>query len=270
MSEPGHSTIKLERPVSPVAVVTLACPERHNALNAAMIAELTETFKQLGEDSDVCVVVLRSKGKSFSAGADLVHMKQMATCGREENLADAAGLAEMFRTLYFLPKPTVAVVQGDAYGGGVGLIACCDVAITADHARFSFPEVRLGLVPAVIAPYVVSAIGSRAALHWFLSGAQFDAGEALRMGLVQHLVAPADLAAKTDQICDNLVKGGPQGQSAIKALLRGEPLSPITTEVIQRTVEQLSAVRTSQEAHDRLSRFSGRADTHSARAKSRL
>jgi methylglutaconyl-CoA hydratase len=270
MSDSGHSTIKLERPFSSVAVVTLACPERHNALNGTMIAELTETFNQLGEESDVCAVVLRSEGKSFSAGADLVHMEQMTTSSREDNLADAARLAEMFRTLYFLPKPTVAAVQGHAYGGGVGLIACCDVAVAVDDAMFSFPEVRLGLVPAVIAPYVVNAIGSRVALHWFLTGAQFDAGEALRSGLVHHLVAPTDLAAKTDQLCDDLVKGGPQGQSAIKAMLRGEAASPITPEVIRRTVEQLSVARTSQEARDRLSRFSNHTGTLGARSKSRL
>ena len=145
-----------------VATVTLNRAEVHNAFNDAMIADLTGVLRRLGDDGAVRAVVLRAEGKSFSAGADLGWMQRMAGYGHAENLADAGALAELMRVLNFLPKPTVARVQGAAFGGGVGLVACCDIAIASDAASFSLSEVRLGLIPAVISPYVVAAIGERA------------------------------------------------------------------------------------------------------------
>src|SRR4051794_9908947 len=202
-----------------VASVTLNRAEVHNAFNDAIIADLTGTLRRLGDDDKVQAVVLRAEGKSFSAGADLGWMQRMANCGHAENLADAGALAELMRVLNFLPKPTVARVQGAAFGGGVGLVACCDIAIASDAASFSLSEVRLGLIPAVISPYVVAAIGERAARRYFLTAERFDAAEALRLGLV-HQVVPADqLDAAIDSILARLSEGGPAAQRAAKDLI---------------------------------------------------
>ena len=190
-----------------VATVTLNRAEVHNAFNDTVIADLTGVLRRLGDDDKVRAVVLRAEGKSFSAGADLGWMQRMAGYGHAENLADAGALAELMRVLNFLPKPTVARVQGAAFGGGVGLVACCDIAIASDAASFSLSEVRLGLIPAVISPYVVAAIGERAARRYFLTAERFDADEALRIGLV-HQVVPADqLDSAVDDHPDPAVGG---------------------------------------------------------------
>ena len=197
-----------------VATVTLNRAEVHNAFNDTVIADLTGVLRRLGDDDKVRAVVLRAEGKSFSAGADLGWMQRMAGYGHAENLADAGALAELMRVLNFLPKPTVARVQGAAFGGGVGLVACCDIAIASDAASFSLSEVRLGLIPAVISPYVVAAIGERAARRYFLTAERFDADEALRIGLV-HQVVPADqLDSAVDTILTRLSEGGPSRSNA--------------------------------------------------------
>lgn len=252
MDEPHFSTIKLSSEQSGVVCVTLSRPEKHNALNRAMIAELTNALRQIDADPEVRIVVLRGDGASFCAGADLLQMREMATASHDENIADAADLAEMFRTLYFISKPTVAVVHGRAYGGGVGLVACCDIAIADEKTTFCFPEVRLGLIPAVISPYIVAAIGARSAQHWFLSGTTFNAGEGLRMGLVQYVVEQEDLYEKAAEVCNELLKGGPQAQAAIKNLIRSSPFGSITPTLTQSTTELLATVRSSSEAKARL------------------
>ena len=180
------------------ATMTMNRPELHNAFDDAVISGLTDALKQLDDDPDVRVVTLAASGRSFSSGADLNWMRRMADYSREQNLADAEGLAELMRTLDTLSKPTIALVQGGAYGGGVGLVACCDIAIATGQASFCLPEVRLGLLPAVISPYVVAAIGSRAARRYFLSAETFDAAEAYRLGLVHQVVADDHELAETD------------------------------------------------------------------------
>ncbi|HET8726942.1 MAG TPA: enoyl-CoA hydratase-related protein, partial [Alphaproteobacteria bacterium] len=196
-----------------VATVTLNRPEVHNAFNDRVIAELTGTFSRLGADPTVRAVVLRASGKSFSAGADLGWMQRMAGYGFDENLADARQLAELMRTLNDLPKPTVALVQGAAFGGGVGLVACCDVALAADTATFCLSEVKLGLIPAVISPYVVQAIGARAARRYFLTAERFSALQAKALGLVHEVVPAVMLEAALLKILDALAEGGPNAHA---------------------------------------------------------
>jgi methylglutaconyl-CoA hydratase len=187
----------------PVGLVTLNRPERHNAFDDTLIAELTEAFRSMEAEDGIRLVVLSGTGKSFSAGADLNWMKRMAGFSMEENRRDAMALAALMRTLAHLRKPTIARVQGAAYGGGVGLVACCDVAVATQNATFSLSEARLGLIPAVISPYVVAAIGERAARRYFLTAERFEAAEAWRLGLV-HDIAPdeSELDEKVGAIVD--------------------------------------------------------------------
>ena len=251
----SFSTIKLANEKAGIVSITLSRPEKRNALNREMIAELTEVLRHLDANPEVRVVVLRGEGKSFCAGADLTLMHDMTTASHDENVTDASNLAEMFRTLYFMSKPTVAVVHGRTHGGGIGLVACCDMAIAVEDATFCFPEVRLGLIPAVISPYLVAAVGTRSAQYWFLIGAPFNDVEALRMGLVQHVVAQSELSGKIGDICNELLLGGPQAQIAIKKLMRSTPFCPITPSVIQSTIELLATVRSGPEASTRMSSF---------------
>ncbi|EWY39698.1 enoyl-CoA hydratase [Skermanella stibiiresistens SB22] len=238
-----------------VAIVTMNRPEVHNAFNDAVIAEMTAALRRLGEDERVRAVVLRAAGKSFSAGADLGWMQRMAGYGQVENLRDAEGLAELMRVLNFLPRPTVAVVQGAAFGGGVGLVACCDIAIAAETASFSLSEVKLGLIPSVISPYVVAAIGERASRRYFLTAERFDADEAARIGLV-HQVVPADqLDAAVASILARLGEGGPAAQKAAKDLVFAVTRRPIDATVIRDTAERIATIRASSEGREGLSAF---------------
>jgi methylglutaconyl-CoA hydratase len=238
-----------------VATVTLNRAEVHNAFNDTVIADLTGVLRRLGDDNKVRAVVLRAEGKSFSAGADLGWMQRMAGYGHAENLADAGALAELMRVLNFLPKPTVSRVQGAAFGGGVGLIACCDIAIASDAASFSLSEVRLGLIPAVISPYVVAAIGERAARRYFLTAERFGADEALRIGLV-HQVVPADqLDSAVDTILTRLSEGGPAAQRAAKDLIFAVAHRPVDAGLIHDTAERIATVRASSEGREGLAGF---------------
>jgi methylglutaconyl-CoA hydratase len=203
----------------PIATVTLNRPERHNAFDDALIAELTATFARLGEDSTIGAIVLASTGKSFSAGADLTWMRRMAAYTPEENEADAAKLAAMLHTLDRLPKPTIALVQGNAYGGGVGLVACCDIAIAADTARFALTEVKLGLTPATVSPYVINAIGARQARRYFLTGELFSSATARQIGLVHETVPAGELEAARDRILHALAHGARGAQAEAKSLV---------------------------------------------------
>jgi methylglutaconyl-CoA hydratase len=238
-----------------VATVTLNRAEVHNAFNDTVIADLTGVLRRLGDDAKVRAVVLRAEGKSFSAGADLGWMQRMAGYGHAENLADAGALAELMRVLNFLPKPTVARVQGAAFGGGVGLVACCDIAIASETASFSLSEVRLGLIPAVISPYVVAAIGERASRRYFLTAERFDAAEALRLGLV-HQVVPADqLDGAVDTMLTRLAEGGPAAQRAAKDLIFAVAHRPVDAGLILDTAERIATIRASAEGREGLAGF---------------
>lgn len=238
-----------------VATVTLDRPALHNAFDDALIAALTDALRSLGRDEAVRVVVLAARGKSFSAGADLDWMRRTAGYSREENLRDAEALAALMRTLDGLPRPTVAVVQGPAYGGGVGLVACCDVAVASTAATFCLSEVRLGLAPAVISPYVVAAIGPRAARRYALTAERFDAAEARRLGLVHEAVAPEALEAAAGRIVAALLAGGPRAVAAAKSLLARVARAPLDDGLVAETAERIAALRASEEGREGLSAF---------------
>ena len=201
-----------------VAWLTLNRPQIHNAFDNALIAALTEALAQADADPAVRAVVLSGNGSCFSAGADLNWMRGMAGASEQENREDSLRLARLMRNLQFLSKPTIARVNGAAYGGGVGLVACCDIAIGTDAAKFGLTEVKLGLVPAVISPYVVAAIGLRQARRLFLTGEVVDAAEAQRIGLLHQCVAPAELDAAVERQLHWLAKGGPVAQHEAKRL----------------------------------------------------
>ena len=204
----------------PVARLRLNRPELHNAFDAMLIAALTGALEAVGRDDSVRVVVLEGEGASFSAGADLNWMRGMAAASEAANRDDALALARLMRTLDELPKPTIARVHGAAFGGGVGLVACCDIAIGAPEAKFGLTESKLGLLPAVISPYVIDAIGPRQARRWFATAELFDAATAERMGLL-HAVVPADeLDAAIERQIGFLLKAGPVASAQAKALVR--------------------------------------------------
>ena len=201
-----------------VVRIALNRPDVHNAFDDGLIAELTGALERIEADPAPRALVLTGNGASFSAGADLNWMRDMARASEAENRADSEALARLMRTLNFLSKPTVARINGAAYGGGVGLVACCDIAIASETAKFGLTEVRLGLVPAVISPYVVAAMGARHARRLFVTGESFDAAEAARIGFVHQTVPPAELDTAVQRILDALASGGPVAQREAKQL----------------------------------------------------
>ncbi|QOW22981.1 enoyl-CoA hydratase/isomerase family protein [Novilysobacter avium] len=204
----------------PVARLRMNRPDVHNAFHAMLIAALTGALDALADDDSVRVVVLEGAGASFSAGADLNWMRGMAAASEAENREDSLALARLMRTLNELPKPTIARVQGAAFGGGVGLVACCDIAIGSDDAKFGLTESKLGLLPAVISPYVIEAIGARQARRWFASAEIFGAEQARRMGLLHETVAADELDAAVDRQVALLLKAGPIASAQAKSLVR--------------------------------------------------
>lgn len=223
--------------------VTLARPERRNAFDAAVIAELTEAFADVG---DVRVVVLTGDGPSFSAGADVDWMRASAELSHDENVADALRLRAMLEAIDGCPAPVVAAVHGHALGGGAGLVACCDIVVAHRDARFGFSEVKLGIVPAVISPFALAKIGPSAARRFFVTGEQFDAETALRIGLVHEVVD--DLAPALDQVLGELLTAGPSAARAAKELARA-PLTAL------ETAERIAAHRAGAEGQEGLRAF---------------
>lgn len=255
MTEPAAQTLHLERRADGTAVLTLARPNVHNAFNAQMIAELTEMLGCLGRDPMVRAVVLKGEGKSFSAGADLEWMKRMASFGPDENLADAEALARLMRDLNSLPKPTIARVHGPAFGGGVGLVACCDIAVASETASFCLSEVRLGLIPAVISPYVIAAIGVRAARRWFLTAERFSAAEAEKAGLVHQVTAPGALDDAVEALLALLRTGAPGAQAAAKDLISAVAGRLPTAELIADTAHRIAILRAGPEGREGIAAF---------------
>lgn len=212
--------VNLEVTTDGIAYVTLNRPEVHNCFNEEVIARLAEIFDDVGRQDGVRAVVLRARGKSFSAGADLEWMQRAAHFTEDQNEEDALGLAAMMASLDTCPKPTIACVQGAAFGGGVGLVAACDIAVAVASAKFCLSEVRLGLLPAVISPYVVNAIGPRAARRYFLTAERFDAQEAWRLGLVHHVVADeAALHEACDALIEQFLQAAPDAVATTKELI---------------------------------------------------
>jgi methylglutaconyl-CoA hydratase len=241
-----------------IAYVTLSRPDVRNAFNDEVIAELTQAFTELGSHKDVRAIVLDAEGPAFCAGADLNWMRRMADYSREENLADAGKLAEMLRVIYECPKPTVARIQGDAIAGGMGLVACCDVAISVDTANFCLSEVKLGLIPATISPYVIRAMGARAAHRYFLTAERFSAQEALRIGFVHEVVAADQLDAKVAEITKALVTNSPNAVKVCKKLVQDVAYQEISQPLIAKTVEGIAEIRASAEGREGVSSFLGK------------
>jgi methylglutaconyl-CoA hydratase len=238
-----------------VATITLNRPEVHNAFNEVVIAELTNAFVKAGGDDAVRVVVLRGNGKSFSAGGDLNWMRRMADYTREENIADAGKLGTLLKTINTCPKPTIALVQGNAFGGGVGLTACCDIALAEESAQFCLSEVRIGIIPSIILPYVITAIGERQARRYCLTAERFEGKTAARIGLAHEAVPVGGLDVAADKIIAALKDGGPAAQKRGKKLILDIARRMIDEDVIRLTVEQIAEARASDEGRDGLSAF---------------
>ena len=237
--------------------IALNRPEVHNAFDDALIAELTAAIDDAGRDDGVRAIVLTGEGESFSAGADLNWMRSMAQASEDENREDSLRLARLMRRLQFCPKPTIARVNGAAFGGGVGLIACCDVAIGVEGAKFGLTEVKLGLVPAVISPYVIAAIGLRQARRLFLTGEFFDAAAAQRIGLLHEMVPREQLDDAVQRVLGFLAKAGPQAQAEAKTLALGMAgLDEVAAERIDgENAALIARLRVSAEGQEGLGAF---------------
>ena len=238
-----------------VATVTLDRPDVRNAFNAEVIGEMTGVFVELGERAEVRCIVLAANGPAFCAGADLNWMKGMAAYTYDQNVDDARSLANMLRLIYKCPKPTIARVQGDCYAGGLGLVTACDIAVAVDTANFCLSETRLGLIPATISPYVIRAMGARAAHRWFLTAERFPAAEAHRIGLVHEVVKADGLDAKVNAIAQALVAAGPAALEACKELLHDVAGREIDHVLIERTVKGIADIRVSDEGREGIQSF---------------
>jgi methylglutaconyl-CoA hydratase len=238
-----------------VARVTLNRPEVRNAFDDELIGRLRDTVLDLDGDPSIRVVVLAGNGPAFCAGADLNWMKRMAGYGYEENLADAQALAEMLATLDRLRKPTIARVHGPVFAGGTGLVSACDMAIGTPEAKFCFSEAKLGLSPATISPYVIRAIGERAARRYFLTAEVFDAGEAYRIGMLSALVPATDLDTTVAALTKHLLAGGAEAMAKIKDLVRAVTSSPLDEALMADTAKRIAEIRVSPEGREGIASF---------------
>lgn len=239
----------------PVARIWLNRPEMRNAIDDVFIRELAEAFAQAQAASGVRAVVLGGRGPAFCAGANLNWMKRAASFTPEQNLQDAAGLPRMLRTLAESRLPVIARIQGDVYAGGMGLVSVCDVAVSADSANYCLSEVKIGLIPATISPYVIRAMGARAAQRYFLTAERFTAAEAHRIGFVHEVVAADALDAKVDEVLKNILAAAPHAVGESKRLLRDVAGQPIDDDLAAETVRRIAALRASEEGQEGLRSF---------------
>lgn len=251
-----YETLELEIDGRGVAALTLNRPEVRNAFNDTLIGELHAAINELGSDKNVRAILLAGAGKSFSAGADLNWMKAAADYSIEENEADAMRLSDMLLALNMVPKPVIARVHGSAFGGGVGLTACADIALATVDTTFALSEVRLGLLPATISPFVIAAIGERAARAFFLTGTRFDGAEAERLGLVHDIASDED---GLDELCEawigEILKSGPKAVAASKKLISAVAGQPLTDALRRNTAERIAARRASDEGREGMAAF---------------
>lgn len=238
-----------------IARIILNRPDVHNAFDEALITHLTDVLKKMEADETVKIVVISANGKSFSAGADFHWMKKMASYTYEQNLQDAKALALLMKTLKYLNKPTIAVAQGSAFGGGVGLLACCDIAIAATDAVFALSEVKIGLIPAVISPYVISMIGERAARRYFLTGEKMDAHEAARLGLVTTVVPGSELESMLEHFIEQILNNSPAAVVAAKNLLNRVTKNPYDDAHEEKNIVAIAEIRVSKEGQEGLNAF---------------
>jgi len=238
-----------------IRTITLCRPDVRNAFNDEVIAELKAAFIEAGQAANVRCVVLAAEGSAFCAGADLNWMRRMADYTRDENLADAGQLAAMLRAIYECPKPTIARVQGDVFAGGVGLVAACDIAVSVDTATYCLSEVKLGLIPATISPYVIRAMGARASHRYFLTAERFSAAEAHRVGLVHEVVAADALDAKVSELTSALVSASPNAVRACKRLVQDVAEREIDDALVAHTVAGIADIRSSAEGKEGVQSF---------------
>lgn len=250
-----YTTIEVQTTPAGVGMVWLNRPDLRNAFNDTMIAELTAAFGALGADAGVRVAILAGRGPVFCAGADLHWMKRMAGYTFEQNHEDALGLARMLDALRTFEKPTVARVHGHVFAGGMGLVAACDIAVAARSAEFCISEVKLGLIPAVISPYVIAAMGERAARRYMLTAERFSAEEAYRVGFVHACVDAADLDPAIDALMGHLLAGGPTAHAATKDLIRAVAARPVSGDLIADTAMRIAATRASDEGKEGIQSF---------------
>jgi methylglutaconyl-CoA hydratase len=235
--------------------VTLNNPDKHNAFDDQMIIELTNAFNGLAANANVRIMLLKSEGKSFSAGADLDWMKRMANYSYQQNLNDARALAAMLKALHQLPIPTIARVQGAAFGGAVGLISCCDIALASSNASFALSEVKIGLVPSTISPYVITAIGERHAKRYFMTAERFDTNTALQIDLIHEAVEKQLLDDKVEQLITAILSNGPEAVAVAKQLVFAVSGKAIDSNVIEHTCEMIAGIRVSPQGQEGLSAF---------------
>lgn len=238
----------------PLLRIRLNRPQQRNAFDPGMVSLLRAAFGSVAEDPDLRVVLLEGEGAVFCGGADLEQMRHQAEAGEEENRTEAVRMAEMFAAIDSCPRPVVSIVRGAALGGGCGLVAASDLALASSDAVFGFTEVRLGLLPAVISPYVLAKVAPGEARRYFLTGERFGADEALRIGLVQIVSSPGEIDAAVGATVDSLLRGGPEAQREIKALLRALP-AMTDEEVVRRTAEWIARVRATGEGREGISAF---------------
>ena len=249
-----YTTLTIERE-GRVATVTLNRPDVRNAFNETTIAEIKQAFSELGDDAGLRAIVLAANGPAFCAGADLNWMKKMAGYTHAENHADALQLAEMLRTIYLCPKPVVARVQGDCYAGGMGLVAACDIIVAVEEANFCLSEVKLGLIPATISPYVIKAMGENASRRYFLTAERFGAQEALRIGFAHEVVSADALDAKVAEIVKALVNNSPNAVQQAKALVREVAGQEVNDALLADTAERIAQIRASDQGREGVASF---------------
>jgi len=250
-----EQTVLIQTDQRGIATVTLNNPKKHNAFDDKIIEELTAAFEQIANNKDVRVMILAATGKNFCAGGDLAWMKRMAKYSYDENLNDSKVLARMFKNLNFLTVPTIARVQGVAFGGGVGLVSCCDMAVATPDASFSLSEVKIGLIPAVISPYVVAAIGQRAARRYFTTAERFDAKTAFKLGLVSKVVEKEQLNQEIDKLAETLLANSPTAIVDAKQLIFDVAGQEIDDELIDFTCERIADIRVSANGQEGLTAF---------------
>lgn len=243
VDEHGNATVMLNR------------PEVHNAFDPEMVDQLTKALKKLGRDDAVRAIVLVGAGSSFCAGADIGHMKASAKFSKKQNFEAAQQSAEMLHTLYTLPKPTIACVRGAVRGGGCGLVAACDIAVASRTATFRLSEVKLGIIPSMISPYVIAAMGSRMAHRYMLTGEEFDCAEAYRTGLVHDIAEDEEVGGKIGALLGALHTSGPSAMAAVKALIPFAANAAIDAKLVAETSRRIADIRATPEAQEGLSAF---------------
>ena len=250
----SYETLEIVREAG-VATIWMNRPDVHNAFNAQLIADLTAACIELDADDAVRAVVLAGRGKSFSAGADLNWMKAAGEASEAENFADAMKLAGMLRTLAEMKKPTIGRVHGAALGGGMGLASACDICIASDRAVFATSEVKFGIIPSAISPYVIRAIGERQAYRYFQTAERINAARAAALGLAHEAVATDELDAKVKEVVEALLQGGPKSQAAAKDLIRAVANRPVSDAVVEDTARRIASLRVTPEAKEGLAAF---------------